>query len=141
MALFACDISEFNFKRNAAKPEVVTRTFFRHLNIVALNEYVYHLFLSEVDFILRYGSTSFSLAYDSLPEKRSAGRRFYFSFPAASPPPTPSDILSFSPQFSHSAGNPKWRQNSQKTTKTACTAGYDVSGLVAFNLRTSRTHR
>ena len=36
MALFASNISEFNFKRNVAKPAVVTRTFFRHLNIVAL---------------------------------------------------------------------------------------------------------
>lgn len=36
IALFASDISEFNLKRNVAKPAVVTRTFFRHLNIVAL---------------------------------------------------------------------------------------------------------
>ena len=36
MALFASNISEFNFKRNAAKPAVVTRTFFRHLNIITL---------------------------------------------------------------------------------------------------------
>ena len=115
MTLFASDISVFNFKRNAANPAVVTRTFFRHLNIVALH--VYYLFLSEVDFIFRYGITSFSLAYDSLPEKRSsdinwwaflnltasAGRRFSFPLPA----PHPSDILSFSPQFSQSAVNPK----------------------------------
>ena len=31
-----------------------------------------------------------------------------------SPPPTASDILSFSPQFSQSAAIPKWRQNTRK---------------------------
>ena len=39
------------------------------------------------------------------------------------------DILSFSLQFSQSAVNPKWRQNTRKTTKTACTAGY-VTGVM-----------
>ena len=33
-------------------------------------------------------------------------------------------ILSFSLQLSQSAANSKWRQNTRKTTKTACTAGY-----------------
>ena len=37
----------------------------------------------------------------------------YFSFPA----PTPSDILAFSPQFSQSPANPKWRLNTRKPPK------------------------
>ena len=40
------------------------------------------------------------------------------------PPPPPT----FSPQFSQSPANPKWQLNTQKmkTTKTACTAGYNL---------------
>ena len=138
MASFASNISEFNFKRNVAKPAVVTRPFFRHLNIVALKVYrvdntciicfcrkwilssgkellhfhwlINHFRKSDQATLIRGGFEFYSLCRQAV----------YFSFPA----PAPIDILA--PIFSQSPANPIWRLDTRKmkTTKTACTAGY-----------------
>ena len=136
MALFASNISEFNFKRNVAKPAVVTRTFFRHLNIVALKvcrvdntciicfcrKWIFFSGKELLHFhwlIIHFRKSDQAALIRGVFEFYSlCGQAVYFSFPA----PTPSDILA--PILSVSA-NPKWRLNTRKmkTTKTACTAG------------------
>ena len=117
MALFPSDISEFNFKRNAAKAAVVTRTFFRHLNIVVLkvcrvdNTCIIFV-LSKADFIFRnkllhfhWLTIHFRKSDQATPIRGAfefynlCGRAVYFSSPPLPPPPA------FSPQFFQSVAN------------------------------------